>query len=103
MFLSPSVSIKYNFYNQGKFSISSMHGINYPAPLMNLVKNKGTGGFISPEYEIPWLLSVYNSVAATYLIGGNQILTGELGLEFALNNSKLSPGTSVDLPVILPR
>ena len=79
------------------------YGINYPAPLMNLVKNKGTGGFISPEYEIPWLLSVYNSVAATYLIGGNQILTGELGLEFALNNSKLSPGTSVDLPVILPR
>jgi hypothetical protein len=103
IFLSPSISLKYNFYNKNNLSISSVNGFNYPTILMNIVKAKGTGGFISPEFEIPNLFSIRNSIIATLLFEGNVFLTGSVGFEFALNNSKLEPGTSIDLPIILPR
>lgn len=103
IFFSPSVSVKYNFHKENNLTISSIHGFNYPSFLMNLVKSKGTGGFISPEYKIPFLLSLRNSILATLLLEGNVFLTGILGFELALNNFDLDPGTSVDLPIILPR
>jgi len=103
LFLSPSLSVKYNFYNNNNLLISSVHGFNYPTLFMRLIKGKGTGGFISPEFNIPHIFSINNSIIATIILNKNHFLTGSFGMEFALNNSKLEPGTSIDLPLILPR
>ncbi len=103
IFISPSITLKYNFYNKEKITVSSLHGINYPTQLMNLIKNEGTGGFISPEFNIPQLFSIANSVIATLQLSENNFISSGLGIEFALNNSKLKPGTSVDMPLILAR
>lgn len=104
MFLvSPSADLKYNFYKEGDLFISSFHGFNYPTLLLNLIKNKGTGGVISPEFDIPHTFSIRNGLLATYKLTDNHFISGALSFEFALNNGDLEPGTSVDLPVILPR
>jgi len=101
--LSPSADLKYNFYKEADLVISSFHGFNYPTLVLNLIKNKGTGGVISPEFDIPHTFSIRNAVIATYKISAEHYLSAGLGFEFALNNGDLKPGTSVDLPVILPR
>lgn len=102
-FLSPSLQLKYNFYNKNNLYISSIHGLNYPTLLLRLVKGKGTGGFISPEFNIPHIFSINNSIIASVILKKNHFITGSIGMEFALNNSNLEPGTSIDLPFILPR
>lgn len=103
LFINPSIDVKYNFYKNDNLTISSIHGINYPTLMMNAVKGPGTGGFISPEFKIPIMLSIRNGVIATYQIDNSHYLTGKIAFEFALNNSDLAPGTSLDIPVILPR
>lgn len=103
LFLSPSLSLKYNLFKKNNLSISSIHGFNYPTLLMNMVKTKGTGGFISPEFSIPHLFSIRNSIISTIAFEEKLFLNGSIGIDIALNNSKLEPGTSIDLPIILPR
>ncbi|ROL59088.1 hypothetical protein D9V86_11160 [Bacteroidetes/Chlorobi group bacterium ChocPot_Mid] len=103
VFVNPSIDVKYNFYKKDELTISSIHGINYPTLMMNSVKGSGTGGFISPEFKIPIMFSIHNGVIATYKLDNSHFLTGKIAFEFALNNSDLAPGTSLDIPVILPR
>ena len=103
LFVNPSIDVKYNFYKKDDLMISSIHGINYPTLMMNTLKGPGTGGFISPEFKIPVMFSIRNGVLATYKLDNSHFLTGKFAFEFALNNSDLSPGTSIDIPVILPR
>lgn len=103
VFVNPSIDIKYNFYKKDDLVVSSIHGINYPTLMLNAVKGPGTGGFISPEFEIPIMFSIHNGVIATYKLDNSHFLTGKIAFEFALNNSDLAPGTSLDIPVILPR
>lgn len=103
LFVSPSIDLKYNILENEKYSISTIHGANCPTLLLNLVKTKGTGGFISPEFEIPFMLSIRNGIIGTYQYAPNHILTGTILFEFALFNCSLEPGTSIDLPIISPR
>jgi hypothetical protein len=103
LFLSPSVELKYHFDKKQDIMISSYHGINYPTILLSVIARKGTGGVISPEFDIPQMVAVRNGIMATTTLGSDNYLTGRLGFEFAINNSVLEPGTSVDLPVIAPR
>ncbi|MEI6091058.1 MAG: hypothetical protein WCR42_11440 [bacterium] len=103
LFVSPSIDLKYNFMKNEKYSISTIHGATCPTLLLNLVKTKGTGGFISPEFEIPFMLSIRNGIIGTYKYAPNHILSGSFVFEFALFNSSLDPGTSIDIPLISPR
>lgn len=103
LFLSPSIDLKYYIMKDKDYSVSLIHGVNCPTLLLNLVKSKGTGGFISPEFEIPFMLSIRNGIIATYKYTANHRLTGMIMFEFALFNSSLEPGTSIDLPIISPR
>ena len=102
-FVAPSIDIKYNFYENDNIIISSVHSITYPTLLLYLIKNKGTGGIISPEFEIPHMFSIANGLVTTYKLSDYHWISGSVSLAFALNNNRLEPGTSIDLPVILPR
>jgi len=103
LFLSPTIAIKYNFFDNKKLMISSVHSLSYPSFMLNLIKNKGAGGFISPEYDIPHAFSMSNGIISSYKIRNQHLMTASLDFEFGINNSELHPGTSIDIPIILPR
>ncbi|MFH1050747.1 MAG: hypothetical protein V1779_07435, partial [bacterium] len=78
LFVNPSIDLKYNFYEKDDLVLSSIHGINYPTLMLNAVKGPGTGGFISPEFEIPIMFSIHNGVLATYKLDNSHYLTGKI-------------------------
>jgi len=102
LFFSPSVDLKYKLTRFGDINISGISGFNYPTILMRLITKKGTGGFISPEFTIPQMISIRNGVVGTYRISEQHFISGRVLFEFAINNNALEPGTSIDLPLIAP-
>lgn len=102
-FISPSVELKYSFYKDADLAFSSLHSVNYPTLLLSLVKSSGAGGFISPEFEIPNMVSVSNGLISTFKIDSLNYISAMILIDFALNNNDLNPATSIDLPVIFPR
>lgn len=103
VFMAPTVSLKWNLKNTEKSTLSFIHGISSPTPAMRLFAMSGTGGLISPEFQIPVMLSVKNGIIATRKLGDKHMITGDIAVEFALFHSKLEPGSSIDLPIISPR
>lgn len=103
VFMAPSVDVKWQWVKSDKRSISFLHGISSPTPAMRLLATEGTGGLISPEFDIPFMLSLRNGVISTWHLENEQTFTAELGMEFALFNGNLQPGSSIDLPIISPR
>lgn len=103
VFMSPDISVRWTLADNGKSKISLTHGISCPTPVLSLVARKGTGGIISPEFDIPFMLSISNGIISSYEINSNHVLTGGLSLEFALLNNSLEPGSTIDLPIISPR
>ncbi len=103
LFLSPSIAAKWQLLKNNNYAISIYHGVACPTPILSLVARKGTGGFISPAFEIPFMLSLRNGIISTLNLTSDHQITGELGFEFALFNDALEPGSSIDLPIISPR
>ena len=103
LFLSPSIEVKWRHYKEGNLEYSTIHGLNYPTPLLRLISMKGTGGIISPEFEIPQMISIRNGIIGTYRLSENRYLSGRAIFEFSLGSANLDEGTSIDLPIIAPR
>jgi hypothetical protein len=70
---------------------------------MNLVSTKGPGGLISPEFEIPFMLSVSNRMLVSYHPFFKALLTAQVGFVFAVKAASPDRRTTIDLPVIYPR
>lgn len=103
IFIAPSVDVKWQWKRSDKQSVAFIHGISSPTPVMNIFAMEGTSGLISPEFDIPFMLSLKNGMISTWHLQNTHRLTGEFGIEFALFNKQLNPGSSIDLPVISPR
>jgi hypothetical protein len=102
LFVSPSVDFQYALSHSGNFSFAGISSFNYPTMLMRMVAKKGTGGFISPEFNIPQMISIRNGIVGTLKLGEQQFINGRFLFEFALKSGALDPGSSIDLPVIAP-
>jgi hypothetical protein len=103
VFLAPSVAFKWSLKSSDQFKISMTHGISSPTPAMRLFASSGTGGLISPEFDIPVMFSIKNGIIATGIFGQNHRVSGDFSVEFALFHSGIEPGSSIDLPIISPR
>ena len=103
IFMSPDISVRWNLIDNGESSLSIIHGISCPTPILSLVARKGTGGIISPEFDIPFMIGINNGIISSYAMNNDNILTAGLSLEFALFNNSLEPGSTIDLPIISPR
>lgn len=62
---------------------------------------EGTGGLISPEFDIPFMLSVRNGMISTWKLKNDHRITSELGVEFALLNDKLQPEVLLTFPSLV--
>jgi hypothetical protein len=102
-FMAPTVAIKWKVKQSDQLTVSMIQGISSPTPAMRLVAASGTGGLISPEFDIPMMISIRNGVVATRTLNSNHLISGEFAVEFALFNTGLQPGSTIDLPIISPR
>lgn len=102
-FVMPNFDIKWAHGKYGGFKIASAHGFTYPSMLMNLVAKEGIGGLISPEFDIPHILSFQNALLASRDVFNGHLFTGTLAFNVAVASGDLDPRTTIDLPVVYPR
>ncbi len=102
-FVMPNVDIKWAHGEYGGFKIASAHGITYPSMLVNWVAKEGIGGLISPEFDIPHILSFQNALLASRGVFNGHLFTGKLALNVAVRSDELDSRTTIDLPVVYPR
>jgi len=102
-FLMPQVKVKLGWGTYSRFTLATEHGIFYPTLFMRLVAKKGTGGLISPEYDIPQMFAVANRFLVSYPAFKNALLTAHAGIAFSIKIGYLDPQSTIDLPIIYPR
>ena len=102
-FVMPQVKIKVGWGEYSGFRLATEHGIFYPTLFMRLVATEGTGGLISPEFDIPQMFAVSNRFLVSYKPFMNALLTAHGGIAFSVKSGYLDPMSTIDLPVIYPR
>ena len=101
--LMPQVKVKYRWSGKEDLILTSEHELNYPTLLLNVLSRKGIGGMISPEFNFPQMISLYNGLLVTKKISRNSLLTGKTGIIFAIRTGDIDERSTIDLPVIYPR
>ncbi|MBN1481040.1 hypothetical protein EH223_01100 [candidate division KSB1 bacterium] len=102
-FVAPNFDIKRKHAEIGGISLASLHGLSYPTWLMRLLAREGIGGLISPEFNIPHIISVQNELFVSGELLSSHLLTGILAFNFAVKSGPLDPRTTIDLPVVYIR
>ncbi|MBC8183861.1 hypothetical protein H8E88_22435 [candidate division KSB1 bacterium] len=102
-FLMPNLGAKWSHKPVAGFFISTRHSFYYPTPLLRVVSREGIGGMISPEFNIPHMISLYNEILFSKQITPNFLFTGKAGFAFALKSGNLDSRSTIDLPLIFPR
>jgi hypothetical protein len=102
-FLVPQAKIKIGWANLKGIRIASEHGIYCPTPFLRLVAAKGTGGLISPEFDIPFMVAITNRLLISVPVARFSLFTFSSGITFALKAGYLDPRSTIDLPLIYPR
>jgi hypothetical protein len=102
-FLIPNLNAKWIHGSKNGFLISTRHGLTYPTLLLRLVKRKGIGGLISPEFDIPHMVSFYNDIIVSKPVLGEALATANLGFCVAVKSGPLDERTTIDLPLAFHR
>lgn len=102
-FVMPNLAVKWSHGFYRDFKISTRHSLYYPTPLLRTIAREGTGGIISPEFDIPHLVSIYNEVLISKLIAKGHLITGKAGFCVAIESDELNDRTTIDLPLVFPR
>lgn len=101
--LTPNAGVKIAWGEKSGFRFATTHSLSVPSPVMNMLSREGIGGFISPEYTFPFILSVNNSMLASRPVCDSALLTFKADFLFAIRGGGIDPQSTIDLPVIYPR
>lgn len=109
--LMPTVSIKQMLPSFNKWTIAQRFQLGYPSIGMKWLQSplgKELGGpdmfaLISPEFNIPQMISLYGELIATSGSAQKGRLTLNGGGGVALNGKNLSDDATIDLPIAYPR
>lgn len=101
--LMPNLSLKWLHNSLGGFTLATRHCITYPSPLLRNLAREGIGGLISPEFDIPDMVSLYNEVLLSRNLTDQHLFTGKLGIALAKKFGDLDERTTIDLPIVFPR
>ena len=101
--LIPNITIKKAWRDFAGWDFATRHNITYPTPLLRTISRKGTGGIISPEFDIPQMFSLRNEVLLTRKFSPSFLITGKAGLTLAVTSDELDERTTIDLPLVFPR
>jgi len=99
----PNLSVKWSHKPFAGFFISTRHSYHYPTVLLRIISREGIGGMISPEFNIPHMISLYNEILFSKQIAKNFLFTGKAGFALAIKSGELESRSTIDLPLIFPR
>ena len=103
MFFIPNLAVQKRHPSWAGLGLASRHSLVVPTPLLKLVTKKGVGGFISPEFNIPFMISFKNEIKLKRELNDNWDITGKAGLTLAYSSEEMDGRTTIDLPVVFPR
>lgn len=83
-------------------TISSGHSFVNPTGLLNTLAKEGIGGMISPEFEMPFMLSIYQEMIYSRKLMG-QYYTARAGIGFGVSGEELDARTTIDIPLVYNR
>ena len=99
----PNVGVKIALMEKSGWVFASEHALSYPTLLLKSLSFKGTGGFLSPEFSYPTMISLSNTLYGTKTLESNALLTAEVGFSFTLHGQNPDYQSSIDYPVLYPR
>lgn len=102
-FVMPNISVKWSQGGTAGFTFATRHSLTYPTPLLRIVSREGTGGLISPEFEIPHMVEFYNELLVSRVITGLHMITGKVGFSLAAKSDELDPRALIDYPLAYHR
>lgn len=104
----PNGQIKKNWYDK-KFSIATVHGLNYPTMFLNIVRKRDREDLIPRDSIVPQLIVFKNEVIGSIMLkketsceAANYFLSVKLGTQFAFK-FKESTLPDIQKPVLYPR
>ena len=71
----PNVGVKIALQEFNGWQLASEHALSYPTLLLQSLSFKGTGGFLSPEFSYPFMISLSNGLWATKPLGTSACFT----------------------------
>jgi hypothetical protein len=104
----PNAQVKKNWYDK-KFSIATVHGINYPSLFLKIARSNKPDALIPRDSVVPQLFVFKNEIIGSIMLkeatsceASNYFLSAKIGTQFAL---KFGESTLPDLekPVLYPR
>ena len=109
--LMPNITMKQRWLQKGEWAISTVHSFYYPTPLLKKLQSPlgmDIGGpnmfaLISPEFEIPHMFSLWNTIVASKPLDRDRIFTGKAGFAIALGAADLAEESTIDLPLVYHR
>jgi hypothetical protein len=102
--LLPNLSLKWSHHPAGPWLIASRHSFYDPTPLLRFLRREGTGGIVSPEFEIPNMGAWTSELLVTHPLGDAHMVTVKAGISLCLfRSSALDSRTTIDLPLVFPR
>ena len=102
-FVMPNFSVKWSQGSTAGFTMATRHSLTYPTPLLRIVSREGTGGLISPEFEIPHMVEFYNELLFSRIITGTHFFTGKVGFSIAAKSGDLDERALIDYPLAYHR
>ena len=103
LFVIPNVAVQQRHPNWNDIAVASGHSMVIPTPLLKMMTKKGVGGFISPEFNIPFMISFKNEIKLKRELNDNWDITGKAGLTLAYSSEEMDGRTTIDLPVVFQR
>ena len=102
-FIIPNFSLKWfnGFYNN--LAIASRYSVYYPTMLLRTIAREGTGGIISPEFDIPQMVAFNGEALFSKSLNQNTLITLKIGLAFGIKFGGLDERTTIDLPLVYYR
>jgi hypothetical protein len=99
----PNVGVKVSYGQKNDLYLASEHSLSYPSMFLKTFQMKGTGGLISPQYEIPMMFSLSNTFLASKPLGEKSLLSANAGLSFVIRNGSIDYRASIDEPFFYQR
>jgi len=102
-FLSPHISLKQSWWQQGPWQLSTEHRLSYPTQLLKQLRRKGIGGLIEAEAEIPTILAAENSLLVTQKVSSALSHTLKYGFGVAARFEAGKHWQGIETPLIFSR
>jgi hypothetical protein len=102
-FIIPNFSLKWSHGFYRNFALTTRHSLFYPTVLLRALSREGTGGIISPEFNIPHMLAFNNEILCSRAFTNGYLITGKAGVSLATKFGGLDERTTIDLPLVYNR